>query len=79
MDGKERGWGGFFRGEKHVNQRTIKAGPHLFIALLTIRKGLFLSTAVKTRNLCPLPRTKPNTQQSLSTTENLDEQFFTSS
>lgn len=40
MDGKERGWGGFFRGEKQVKQRTIK---DLFTALLTIRKGLFLS------------------------------------
>lgn len=43
MDGKERGWGGFFSGKIHVNQRTIKAAPHLFTEFLTIKKGLFLS------------------------------------
>lgn len=44
MDGKERGQGGLFRGKKkYVNQRTVKAAPHLFTALLIIRKGLFIS------------------------------------
>lgn len=79
MDGKERGWGGFFRGEKHVNQRTIKIRQPLTRSQhswLSERVYPYLEQVVKTRNLCPLPRTKPNTQQSLLTTENLPQQFF---
>lgn len=79
MDGKERGWGGFFRGEKHVNQRTIKIRQPLTRSQhswLSERVYPYLEQVVKPRNLCPLPRTKPNTQESLLTTENLPQQFF---
>lgn len=55
MDGKERGWGGFFRGEKHVNQRTIKepltCSQHSWLSGMVCS---YLEQVVKTRNLCPL-------------------------